>query len=40
MLQSHFYGNAKYLCREIIFQEIESIDGVDEVCKTLNKKDS
>ena len=40
MLQSHLYGCAKDLCKDLLFAEIESEDGVDKICNTLYKKDA
>ena len=40
MLQSHLYGRAKDLCKDLLFEEIESEDGVEKICNTLYKKDA
>ena len=39
-MQSHLYGRAKDLCKEILFNKITSEDGVDKICKALYKKDA
>ena len=39
VLQSHLYGWAKDLCKEIPFAEISSANGVDKTCNCLYKKD-
>ena len=38
LLQSYLYGCAKDLCKDLLFEEIESEDEVDKICNTLYKK--
>ena len=40
MPQSHLYGCAKYLCKDLTSEEIDSDNGVEKICKTLYKKDA
>ena len=40
MLHSHLYGSAKDICKGIPFDEIQSVDGVDKICKSLYEKDA
>ena len=40
MLQSHLYGRAKHLCKDLLFEEVKSGAGVEKICKTLYKKDA
>ena len=40
MLQSHSYGPAKDLCKDIQFDEIASENGVDKEWKTLNEREA
>ena len=39
MLHSHLYGRDKDLCKDLRFSDIESVNGVDKICKRLHKKD-
>ena len=40
MLHSQLYGRDKDLCKHISFSDIESVNGVDKICKRLHKKDA
>ena len=40
MLNSHLFGRAKDLWKDIPFSEIESDDGFDKIGKALHKKDA
>ena len=40
MLLSHLYGRAKYPCKDLLFEEIESDDAVDKISKTLHNGDA
>ena len=40
MLQSYLYGSAKDLCKDLLFEEIESDHGVEKICNTLYKKNA
>ena len=40
MLPSHLYGRGKDLCKDLLFEEIESEDGVHKMYNTLYKNDA
>lgn len=39
MLHSHLYVQAKDICKDIPFSQIESSDGLELICKALHKRD-
>ncbi len=39
MRHSHLYGRAKDLCKDIPFNQVESNDGADIICKHGHKRD-